>query len=156
WGPRRHHPPEGQGDEEGRPAGSSDVHALPGGQAHHGPQRGAPAPPADTQARLRSPVVERPHGRSAVGRPSQPVDLGHHHLRANGIAIHYVRQGEGFPLVLLHGWPEFWRVWRKVIEPLGRRYDVIAPDLRGFGASDKPEVAAQDGYRLEDHVGDLL
>ena len=40
--------------------------------------------------------------------------------------MHYVRQGEGFPLVLLHGWPEFWRVWRKVIEPLGRRYDVIS------------------------------
>jgi len=68
-----------------------------------------------------------------------------------------VRQGEGFPLVLLHGWPEFWRVWRKVIEPLGRRrYDVIAPDLRGFGASEKPGVAGAGGYRLEDHVGDLL
>jgi pimeloyl-ACP methyl ester carboxylesterase len=84
------------------------------------------------------------------------MDLGHHHLRVNGIGLHYVRQGGGFPLVLLHGWPEFWRVWRKVIEPLGQRYDVIAPDLRGFGASDKPAVPAQDGYRLEDHVRDLL
>src|SRR5205085_1975250 len=115
-----------------------------------------PAPAAGPQDRLRSLVAGRPDGRDPVGRRSPPVDLDHHHLRANEITVHYVRHGSGFPLVLLHGWPEFWRVWRKVIEPLGRRYDVIAPDLRGFGASDKPGVAAQDGYRLEDHVGDLL
>jgi pimeloyl-ACP methyl ester carboxylesterase len=72
------------------------------------------------------------------------------------VDIHYVRQGRGTPLVLLHGWPEFWRVWRKVIGPLGRGFDVIAPDLRGFGASTKPDLPALEGYRLEDHVGDLL
>ena len=74
----------------------------------------------------------------------------------NGISIHFVRQGGGFPLVLLHGWPEFWRIWRKLIEPLSVSFDVIAPDLRGFGASEKPAVPALVGYRLEDHVADLL
>jgi len=62
----------------------------------------------------------------------------HRHVDANGIAIHYVRHGEGHPLVLLHGWPEFWYVWRKNIPVLAERFDVVAPDLRGFGDSDKP------------------
>jgi len=83
------------------------------------------------------------------------VNFDHHHVRANGISIHYVRQGSGFPLVLLHGWPEFWRVWRKVIGPLSRHYDVIAPDLRGFGSTTKPIGSALEAYRLDDHVADL-
>ncbi len=86
----------------------------------------------------------------------QVVNFDHHRIGANGISIHYVRQGSGFPVVLLHGWPEFWRVWRKVIEPLSLQFDVVAPDLRGFGDSDKPPVPALEGYRVEDHVSDLL
>lgn len=82
--------------------------------------------------------------------------LDHHEVEANAIRIHYVRCGDGLPLVLLHGWPEFWRTWDKVLSPLGERFDVIAPDLRGFGATEKPDLAAQDGYTLEHHVGDLL
>jgi pimeloyl-ACP methyl ester carboxylesterase len=63
----------------------------------------------------------------------------HRHVDANGIGIHYVRHGEGFPLVLLHGWPEFWYVWRKNIPVLAESFDVVAPDLRGFGDTDKPD-----------------
>src|SRR6185437_15807137 len=59
-------------------------------------------------------------------------------VQANGIRIHYVREGRGPPLLLLHGWPEFWLVWRKCIPDLARDFDVIAPDLRGFGDSEKP------------------
>lgn len=70
--------------------------------------------------------------------------------------MHYVRQGRGRPLILLHGWPEFWLVWRKIIGPLAERFDVVAPDLRGFGATDKPPVGALDGYRVEDHSADIL
>ena len=62
----------------------------------------------------------------------------HSRLRANGIGIHYVRHGNGHPLVLLHGWPEFWYTWRKNIPVLAESFDVIAPDLRGFGDTDKP------------------
>ncbi len=61
----------------------------------------------------------------------------------NGIKIHYAIAGEGPAIVLLHGWPMTWAEWRKVMPGLaaaGRT--VIAPDLRGFGASDKPD----DGY----------
>jgi pimeloyl-ACP methyl ester carboxylesterase len=84
------------------------------------------------------------------------LSFEHRFARTNGVDIHYVRQGSGFPIVLLHGWPEFWLVWRKIIGPLSDRFDVVAPDLRGFGQSSKPERSAQEGYRLEDHVADLL
>ena len=44
----------------------------------------------------------------------------------------------GPPMVLLHGWPEFWYGWRKNIPVLSENFDVVAPDLRGFGDSEKP------------------
>ena len=80
----------------------------------------------------------------------------HTFIDTNGIKMHYVRKGTGRPLVLLHGWPEYWRVWRKVIPGLATRFDVIAPDLRGFGDSDKPQLPALTGYSLDNHVNDLL
>ncbi|MBV8378532.1 MAG: alpha/beta hydrolase, partial [Verrucomicrobia bacterium] len=56
-----------------------------------------------------------------------------HFLTANGIRIHYLRGGAGSPMVLLHGWPEFCRAWWKCFPGLSAHYDVVAPDLRGFG-----------------------
>ena len=82
-------------------------------------------------------------------------DWSHQFLQANGIRIHYVRQGAGAPLVLLHGWPEFWLTWRKNIGPLSENFDVIVPDLRGFGETDKPDLPAWQGYSLEMLVEDL-
>ena len=79
----------------------------------------------------------------------------HDHVEANGVRVHYVRQGAGEPLVLLHGWPEFWYVWRKNIGPLSERFDVIAPDLRGFGESEKPELPDPPGRLLDELVQDL-
>lgn len=70
--------------------------------------------------------------------PSAFCDFDHFTARANGQQIHYVRAGEGEPVVLLHGWPQTWYMWRKVIPALAERYTVIAPDLRGFGQSSKP------------------
>jgi hypothetical protein len=65
-------------------------------------------------------------------------EWNHRRVDANGVEIHNVRHGEGHPLVLLHGWPEFWCVWRKNVPVLAESFDVVAPDLRGFGDSDKP------------------
>lgn len=76
-----------------------------------------------------------------------------------GLRVHYVRHGAGPPLVLLHGWPEFWYVWRKNIPALAERFDVIVPDLRGFGDSAKPaatpavESYVDDLAALADHLG---
>ncbi|HKE97938.1 MAG TPA: alpha/beta hydrolase [Actinomycetes bacterium] len=57
---------------------------------------------------------------------------------ANGIRVHYVRDGDGPPVVLLHGWPQTWYCWRRLVPLLAGRRTVIAPDLRGYGLSDKP------------------
>jgi pimeloyl-ACP methyl ester carboxylesterase len=79
----------------------------------------------------------------------------HQHLDTNGIKIHYVQHGAGFPLVLLHGWPEFWLTWRKNIRPLAESFDVVTPDLRGFGGTEKPDLPALEGYSLDILVEDL-
>lgn len=79
----------------------------------------------------------------------------HEYVEANGIRVHYVRHGAGEPIVLLHGWPEFWYVYRKNIGPLAEKFDVIAPDLRGFGETEKPGTP-DPPEALRDHmVGDL-
>jgi pimeloyl-ACP methyl ester carboxylesterase len=62
----------------------------------------------------------------------------HLNIQANGAAFHVVRIGIGEPLLLLHGWPEFWLTWEPVMTRLANRFQLIAPDLRGFGDSDKP------------------
>ena len=83
----------------------------------------------------------------------------HQMASVNGINIHYVTQGQGAPVILLHGWPEFWYSWRKQIPVLSDRFQVIAPDLRGFGYSDKPlsgydtRTSASDIYELVRHLG---
>jgi haloacetate dehalogenase len=56
----------------------------------------------------------------------------------NGIRICYRRQGSGPALVLLHGWPQTSHCWRHLVGPLSRSFTVVAPDLRGYGRSDKP------------------
>jgi pimeloyl-ACP methyl ester carboxylesterase len=71
-----------------------------------------------------------------------------------GVEIAYVQEGEGgFPLVLLHGWPETMRIWWRNIEPLAAAgFEVIVPDLRGFGASS----LADDGfYDIRAHARDV-
>ena len=60
------------------------------------------------------------------------------YAHAGNVRLHYARTGHGPPLILLHGWPEFWLTWRKLMPLLAGSFDLIAPDLRGFGASDKP------------------
>ena len=82
-------------------------------------------------------------------------DWNHQHLEANGLGIHYVRHGEGFPLVLLHGWPEFWYTWHKNIPILAETFDVVAPDLRGFGDTDKPGLPDPPKELLGNLVEDL-
>jgi pimeloyl-ACP methyl ester carboxylesterase len=77
-------------------------------------------------------------------------EWNHQHVEANGITLHFVRHGSGAPLVLLHGWPEFWYVWRKNVPVLAESFDVVAPDLRGFGDSDRP------GDPPEELLGNLV
>lgn len=70
----------------------------------------------------------------------------HGQAPVNGTEIHYVRAGprDAPPLVLLHGFPESWLMWRALIPTLAQQYHVVAADLRGYGDSAKP--AGQAGY----------
>lgn len=74
------------------------------------------------------------------------ASLSHHFTTVNGVKLHYVRQGQGEPLLLIHGWPGFWFEWHKNIGALAEHYDVIVPDMRGFAYSDKPDLAPEVGY----------
>ncbi len=83
----------------------------------------------------------------------------HEYAELENLRVHYVRHGTGAPLILIHGWPEFWYAWRKNIPELAKSFDVIAPDLRGFGDSGKSDVTptvetyADDLKALADHLG---
>jgi pimeloyl-ACP methyl ester carboxylesterase len=76
----------------------------------------------------------------------EPAGVTHGWAKANGVRVHYVQAGPPAApaLVLLHGFPESWLMWRLVLPDLAARYHVIAPDLRGYGDSAKP--AGVTGY----------
>ncbi|MFJ4946911.1 alpha/beta fold hydrolase [Streptomyces sp. NPDC088760] len=59
-------------------------------------------------------------------------------VTVNGVGLNVATAGQGPAVLLLHGFPHTWRLWTDVIGPLARRHRVIAPDLRGFGDSDRP------------------
>lgn len=87
------------------------------------------------------------------------LHAGYHRAEVNGIRLYYRKAGSGDPVVLLHGFPETSYAWRKVIPALAERYTVIAPDLRGCGASDRPETGydkrtvAEDVRQLVQQLG---
>jgi len=76
-------------------------------------------------------------------------------VKTNGISLNIVEQGQG-PLVLLcHGFPESWYSWRQQVNALAEAgFHVVAPDMRGYGKSDRPE--AIDQYTIFHLVGDLV
>ena len=76
---------------------------------------------------------------------SRYVDTG-------AVRLHAVIGGEGPPLLLVHGWPEFWYAWRMVMPALARDFEVIAVDQRGMGLSDKPAGGYDTGTLAGDPV----
>ena len=75
----------------------------------------------------------------------------HRYVEVNRIRLHYVTQGEGDLVLLLHGFPEFWYSWRYQIPALSRYFKVVVPDLRGYNESDKPA----HGYDLDTLTADI-
>jgi pimeloyl-ACP methyl ester carboxylesterase len=82
-------------------------------------------------------------------------EINHRTVETNGIHMHIAESGTG-PLVLLcHGFPESWYSWRHQLHALAEaRFHVIAPDMRGYGQTDRPEQV--DRYTLLHHVGDVV
>jgi len=78
----------------------------------------------------------------------------HRDIITNGIRMHYVTQGSGPLVVLLHGFPEFWYSWRYQIPFLAEHgYTVVAPDLRGYNDTDKPRKGYDMPTLLRDIAG---
>lgn len=76
----------------------------------------------------------------------------HRYIDTGGINIHIAEAGEGEPLLMLHGWPQHWYMWKKQIQFFAKHFKVIVSDIRGFGWSDAPDK----GYTKDELADDLL
>jgi len=83
------------------------------------------------------------------------MTFSHNTASVNDIKLHYVIGGHGDPVVLLHGWPETWYAWHKVMPALAKNYTVIVPDLRGLGDSSKPPTG-YDGKTVAEDIHQLV
>jgi pimeloyl-ACP methyl ester carboxylesterase len=82
-------------------------------------------------------------------------DVTHRTVETNGIHLHIAEQGEGAAVLLCHGFPESWYSWRYQLAALADAgFHAIAPDMRGYGRSDRPEAIGQ--YTLLHLVGDMV
>ena len=85
-----------------------------------------------------------------------PGPWTHRDVSANGIRFHIVEAGSGPLVVLLHGFGQYWRSWRYQIPGLAQAgFRVVAPDLRGYGDSDKTP-RGYDAFTLADDVAGLV
>ncbi|MHA1703150.1 MAG: alpha/beta fold hydrolase, partial [Promethearchaeota archaeon] len=75
------------------------------------------------------------------------------YIETNGITLHTIIIGKGEPLVLLHGFPDFWFAWKKLIPLVKDRFQLIIPDMRGYNLSDRPEGV--ENYRMELLIEDI-
>ncbi len=71
----------------------------------------------------------------------------------NGVRLHYVEQGTGPLIIFLHGFPEFWYEWKNQLEEFGRDHHAVAPDMRGYNLSSKPEGV--ESYKVKILVEDI-
>jgi len=82
-------------------------------------------------------------------------EIKHREVETNGIRMHIAESGAGPLVVLCHGFPESWYSWRHQLHALADAgFRAIAPDMRGYGQTDRPEQL--DRYTLLHLVGDVV
>ena len=82
-------------------------------------------------------------------------EVTHRMIETNGIRLHVAEQGEGPLVILCHGFPECWYSWRHQLPALAKAgFRAVAPDLRGYGRSDRPEGVEK--YTILDDIGDIV
>jgi pimeloyl-ACP methyl ester carboxylesterase len=91
-------------------------------------------------------------GKQRFAATKSAVELIHKRAKTNGITLHYVKAGNGPVVLCMHGWPQNHREFLRVIERLAESFTFIAPDLRGYGDSDKPF----DGYEPKTIAQDMI
>jgi len=88
-----------------------------------------------------------------MARPLPELDgVEHRFVDLPNLRMHVAEAGEGDSVILLHGWPQNWWAWRRLIPLLAEHFRVICPDQRGFGWSDAPA----GGYEKETLAEDVL
>jgi pimeloyl-ACP methyl ester carboxylesterase len=86
--------------------------------------------------------------------PTMP-EVKHRMIQTNGIRLHVAEQGEGQLVILCHGFPECWYSWRHQLGALAKAgFHAVAPDLRGYGRSDRPEEVEK--YTILHDIGDTV
>jgi pimeloyl-ACP methyl ester carboxylesterase len=100
------------------------------------------------------PIPEGPG--SVSGAPNLPAGFTDtftsRYIETDGLRQHAVIGGSGPPLLLVHGWPQCWYAWRLVMPALAKDFEVIAPDQRGIGLTDKPNDGYDPGTLADDMV----
>jgi pimeloyl-ACP methyl ester carboxylesterase len=82
-------------------------------------------------------------------------EVTHRMIETNGIRLHVAEQGEGPLIILCHGFPECWYSWRHQLRALAKAgFRAVAPDLRGYGRSDRPEEVEK--YTILHDIGDIV
>ena len=93
--------------------------------------------------------------RAATTDIDDPQSFDHRFATVNGIRMHYVEEGKGPLVILLHGYPFLWYLWRHQIKALAAAgYRVVAPDQRGYGQTNCPKDV--DSYDITHLVGDVV
>lgn len=90
---------------------------------------------------------------TTIGDGELAVDVTHHYAELPESTIHYVSRGEGKPIIFLHGFPQFWFLWRRQLADLGDDHAVYAADMRGYNLSSKPEDP--EAYRMRHLLADI-
>jgi pimeloyl-ACP methyl ester carboxylesterase len=80
--------------------------------------------------------------------------IEHRFAEVNGVRLHYACAGGGRLILFVHGFPEFWYAWRKQLTEFGEDYLAVAPDMRGYNRSTKPQELEQ--YQSKHLVADLI
>src|SRR5688572_32290990 len=84
-----------------------------------------------------------------------PGGFNHCFAEVNGIRMHYIDEGQGPLVILLHGFPYLWYEWRRQIAGLtSAGYRVVVPDQRGFGQTDR--LDSIEAYDISQSVGDVV
>jgi pimeloyl-ACP methyl ester carboxylesterase len=95
--------------------------------------------------------------RAALGQvdADDPAAFNHCFAEINGVRMHYIDEGQGPLVILLHGFPYLWYMWRRQIGALAAAgFRVVVPDQRGFGQSDRPDSI--EAYDISQSVGDMV
>jgi pimeloyl-ACP methyl ester carboxylesterase len=91
--------------------------------------------------------------KQAARKDSKATMINHEYADVNGVRLHYATTGKGKLILFVHGFPEFWYEWKDQLAEFGKDYMAVAPDMRGYNLSSKPEGVEQ--YQVKYLVEDL-